>query len=275
MYPLAIASAWNHGWLGGDTSCIYYGLMGFLCGVASIMTLTAMAVVRLIITTSSTITANNINRRNIQISIVCIWLYALVWSIFPLSGWGEYGPEPIGTSCTIAWAEAHNSWNTSAFITVFFIICVILPASTLTLCYSWIALKHYQAYRNMKSNKRIFKTNKMQKKLTVMAVLVSVGFLGCWAPYAAISLWSVFHSSVNIPPTVSLLPCLFAKSSTVYNPFIYYAFSSTFRKEIREVKFCCIGQVQVPIGDPARNQPSVRWMKRNNVQIQPFQEENQ
>lgn len=46
MYPLAVASSWNHSWLGGDASCIYYGWMGFFFGVASVATLTVLAVVR-------------------------------------------------------------------------------------------------------------------------------------------------------------------------------------------------------------------------------------
>lgn len=46
MYPLAVASAWSHRWLGGDTTCVYYGLVGFFFGVASIMNLTILALVR-------------------------------------------------------------------------------------------------------------------------------------------------------------------------------------------------------------------------------------
>lgn len=49
MYPLAVASAWSHRWLGGDATCIYYGLAGFFFGVASIMNLTVLAVVRFIV----------------------------------------------------------------------------------------------------------------------------------------------------------------------------------------------------------------------------------
>lgn len=49
MYPLAVASAWSHRWLGGDVSCVYYGLAGFFFGMASIMNLTILAVVRLIV----------------------------------------------------------------------------------------------------------------------------------------------------------------------------------------------------------------------------------
>ena len=49
MYPLAAVSAWNHRWLGGDATCVYYGLMGFFFGTASIMNLTVIAVVRFIV----------------------------------------------------------------------------------------------------------------------------------------------------------------------------------------------------------------------------------
>lgn len=52
MYPLSIASAFNHAWLGGDTSCLYYGLMGMIFSVTSIMTLAMMGMVRYLVTGS-------------------------------------------------------------------------------------------------------------------------------------------------------------------------------------------------------------------------------
>lgn len=50
MYPLSIASAFNHAWIGGDPSCLYYGLMGMIFSVASIMTLAVMGLVRYLVT---------------------------------------------------------------------------------------------------------------------------------------------------------------------------------------------------------------------------------
>lgn len=49
MYPLAVASAWNHRWLGGHATCVYYALAGFFFGVASIMNLTILAIVRFVV----------------------------------------------------------------------------------------------------------------------------------------------------------------------------------------------------------------------------------
>lgn len=59
-----------------------------------------------------------------------------------------------------------------------------------------------------------------------MAMMVSSGFLIAWTPYVAVSFWSMFNSQKQgqMAPSITLLPCLFAKSSTVYNPFIYFIF---------------------------------------------------
>lgn len=52
MYPLSIASAFNHAWMGGDTACLYYGLMGMIFSITSIMTLAVMGMIRYLVTGS-------------------------------------------------------------------------------------------------------------------------------------------------------------------------------------------------------------------------------
>lgn len=52
MYPLSISSAFNHAWIGGDTSCLYYSLMGMIFSVTSILTLAVMGMIRYLITGS-------------------------------------------------------------------------------------------------------------------------------------------------------------------------------------------------------------------------------
>lgn len=73
-----------------------------------------------------------------------------------------------------------------------------------------------------------------------IAVLISIGFICCWTPYGLVSLWSIFRDSSTIPPEVSLLPCMFAKSSTVYNPVIYYFFSQSFKREVNQLSWLCL-----------------------------------
>ncbi|XP_063296914.1 opsin-5-like [Pelobates fuscus] len=266
MYPLAIASAWNHEWFGGDASCLYYALIGFFFGVASMMTLTAMAVIRYIVTSSSTYNRNTIKKKVMYIVITCIWLYALLWAIFPLLGWGRYGPEPFGISCTIAWADFQNSSNGSSFIISMFTLCTLTPAITIIACYSRIAWKLHKTYQAIQNYDKIPNAAKLERKLTLMAVLVSSGFLFAWAPYAAVSFWSMFHSSNYIPPVLTLLPCLFAKSSTAFNPIIYYVFSKSFRQKVKQLKCCCGWRIQ---SENSGENPavSVIWTGRDHIQI--------
>lgn len=49
MYPLSIAAAFNHAWMGGDATCLYYGLMGMVFSITSIMTLAAMGMIRYLV----------------------------------------------------------------------------------------------------------------------------------------------------------------------------------------------------------------------------------
>ncbi|XP_053879574.1 opsin-5-like [Malaclemys terrapin pileata] len=275
MYPLAIASAWNHAWLGGDASCIYYALMGFLFGISSMMTLCMMAVIRFLVTNSSTSNSNTINKTAVRISIAFIWLCSLLWAILPLLGWGYYGPEPFGISCTIAWSEFHNSANGFSFILSMFILCTLLPALTILICYLGIAWKVHKAYQEIQNFDRIPNAAKLERRLTLMAVLVSVGFLGAWTPYAAVSFWSIFNSSNSLHPVITLLPCLFAKSSTAYNPFIYYVFSKTFRREIKQMKCCCGSRAHFfNTENSIQNHVSMMWMGRENIRACPTAKAN-
>ncbi|XP_055042864.2 opsin 8, group member b [Misgurnus anguillicaudatus] len=237
MYPLAVASAWNHHWIGGDVTCIYYGLMGFFFGAASMMTLTIMAVVRFVVSLTLQSPNEKISKRKARILVAGTWLYALLWALFPLMGWGKYGPEPFGLSCTLAWRDMKE--HSPSFVITIFLMNLVSPAIIIISCYSAIAVKLYVTYKSMENTNRLPNMIKMQRRLMVIAILISVGFIGCWAPYGIVSLWSIFRTSDSIPVEVTMLPCLFAKTSTVYNPFIYYIFSKTFKQEVNQMGRLC------------------------------------
>ncbi|XP_051510451.1 opsin-5-like [Myxocyprinus asiaticus] len=237
MYPLAVASAWNHHWIGGDVTCVYYGLMGFFFGAASMMTLTIMAIVRFIVSLTLQSPKEKISKRNAKILVATTWLYALLWALFPLIGWGKYGPEPFGLSCTLAWTDMKE--HSQSFVITIFLMNLVIPAIIIISCYSGIALKLYVTYKSMDDSNRIPNMIRMQRRLMIIAVLISFGFIGSWAPYGIVSLWSIYRSGDSIPPEVSMLPCLFAKTSTVYNPFIYYVFSKTFKREVNQLGHLC------------------------------------
>uniref|UniRef100_A0A3P8UMY5 Opsin 8, group member b n=1 Tax=Cynoglossus semilaevis TaxID=244447 RepID=A0A3P8UMY5_CYNSE len=240
MYPLSVASAWSHHWIGGDATCIYYGLAGFLFGLASIMNLTVLAMVRFIVSMNLQSMRDRISWKQAKILCAWTWLYALIWALFPIVGWGQYGPEPFGVSCSLAWGQMkHKGFS---FVISIFSLNLALPSFIITCCYFGISIKLYLVYKNYTGGSiPVPNYVKLQQRLLIIAVLVTFGFLGCWFPYGMVSLWSIFNESSAIPPEVSLLPCMFAKSSTVYNPMIYYIFSKNFQRELKELQMRCLG----------------------------------
>ncbi|XP_029966710.1 opsin 8, group member b [Salarias fasciatus] len=239
MYPLSVASAWSHRWLGGDAVCLYYGLAGFFFGVASIMNLTVLAIVRFVVSLNLQSPKEKISWKMVKLLCMWTWLYALVWALFPVLGWGRYGPEPFGLSCSLAWGQMkHEGFS---FVISMFSFNLLMPTVIIVCCYFGIAIKLYLTYkRSMNNCNRIPNILKLHRRLFIIAVLISTGFIGCWSPYGLVSLWSVFHDSSSIPPEVSLLPCMFAKSSTVYNPMIYYFFSQSFKREVNLLPWVCL-----------------------------------
>ncbi|KAK5853217.1 hypothetical protein PBY51_007024 [Eleginops maclovinus] len=239
MYPLSVAAAWNHHWLGGDASCLYYALAGFFFGIASIMNLTIMAIVRLIVSLNLQSPNQKISWRKVKILCLWIWLYGLIWALFPILGWGRYGPEPFGLSCSLAWGLMKDEGFT--FVVTLFCFNLVLPSLLILCCYFGIAIKLFFTYkRSINNTHRVPNNVKLHRRLLVIAVLISFGFIVCWTPYATVSLWSILGDSSTIPPEVSLLPCMFAKSSTVYNPLIYYIFSKSFRREVKQLGSWCL-----------------------------------
>ncbi|XP_074541231.1 opsin 8, group member b [Halichoeres trimaculatus] len=240
MYPMAVASAWSHRWLGGDATCIYYGLAGFFFGIASIMNLTILAIVRFIVSLNLHSPREKISWKTVKLLCLWIWLYALIWALLPILGWGRYGPEPFGLSCSLAWAQMKEEGF--SFVISVFSLNLVAPSMIIICCYFGITINLFFTYKkSMNNSKRIPNIIKLHRRLLSIAVLVSIGFIGCWAPYSFVSLWSIFRDSSTIPPEVSLLPCMFAKSSTVYNPLIYYLFSQSFKKEVKQMRWQCLG----------------------------------
>ncbi|KAK5853219.1 hypothetical protein PBY51_007025 [Eleginops maclovinus] len=250
MYPLSISSSFNHAWIGGDTTCLYYGLMGMIFSITSIMTLAVMGMIRFMVAGSPPKTGVKFQRRTISFVISGIWLYSGLWAALPLMGWGSYGPEPFGLACSIDWTGYGDSLNHSTFIIAMSVLCTFLPCLVILFTYFGIAWKLHRTYQSIQSNDLQYRS--VEKRITLMALMISSGFFIAWTPYVAVSYWSMFHSREqgHMSPFISMLPCLFAKSSTVFNPFIYFIFQRTSWQELlclQRLIVCCSHRRNLPV----------------------------
>ncbi|TFJ96579.1 thioredoxin [Platysternon megacephalum] len=81
-------------------------------------------------------------------------------------------------------------------------------------------------------------TQKAEREVTKMVVVMVAGFLVCWLPYASFALWVVTHRGEPFDVRLASVPSVFSKASTVYNPVIYVFMNKQFRSCMLKLVFC-------------------------------------
>ncbi|XP_053210866.1 visual pigment-like receptor peropsin isoform X2 [Panonychus citri] len=230
--PFSSSSNLAGRWLYGDDGCQWYAFFGFFFGSAHIGTLTFLALDRYNKICRITISNPRVETSpyNIIAVILSIWLYALFWALMPMIGWASYGLEPLITSCTIDWRQNDDSYK--SFIIVYAIFGYFLPFTIIFFSYRsvrrWINSRDPQVrWTNCLGD---YWTN--QKNITFMTIVINIAFLLAWTPYALLCLYVVFGDPADVPVWFSLLPPLMAKTSTIFNPLIYFLTNPRIRSAI-------------------------------------------
>ncbi|XP_048387704.1 opsin-5 [Stegostoma tigrinum] len=219
--PFLISSCFAHRWIFGWIGCRWHGWSGFFFGCGSLITITIVSLDRYL------------KICHLQYGIwfqrwhafVCLgfaWIYAAFWATIPLVGWGDYAPEPFGTSCTLNWWLAQVSVGGQVFILSILFFCLVLPTAVIVFSYVKIIAKVKSSAKEVAQfDSRIQSNHLLEMKLTKVTMLICAGFLIAWIPYAVVSVWSAFGTPDSVPVKVSFVPTMFAKSAAMYNPIIY------------------------------------------------------
>ncbi|XP_069038496.1 opsin 9 isoform X2 [Lepisosteus oculatus] len=284
--PFLISSSLAHSWMWGHAGCVWYGVQGFVFGIGSLIT-TALISLDRCLKICSIRYGQWVERRHIGLLIVGVWLYTVTWALLPVFGFGSYGPEPFGTSCTIDWWRMRFSRTDRLYVCLIMTLCFGL--STLTIAGSYLAIL-IQVRRSGRSLAAIPSSAvthfSKEMRLTKIAAVICSTFLLAWTPYVIVSLYSAlggikgrsegegrgaggFSNSTeqaeswswgteygnwtsdshwrtspsygsdaglsSLPPEVSVIPALLAKSHCVINPFIYQAMSKEFRADVSDL----------------------------------------
>ncbi|XP_062591798.1 opsin-5-like isoform X1 [Saccostrea cucullata] len=225
--PFGISSSFFHRWKFGAGGCSAYGCLGFFCGVVSISTLALMSFSRYIHVCKSSKSSSLSKYTNFF--IIGSYVYACLWASLPLLGWGQYGVEPYGTSCTLKWTA------NKGFVTLMLILCIVFPVIVMKFCYGGVYLylrRHCKAFRTVRS-KTGDNIRKREEYLIKMAFMMCCAFMVTWTPYAVVSFWAAYGEAKNIPLRLTLASVLVAKTSTIWNPVIYFILNKKFKPHIR------------------------------------------
>ncbi|XP_028394341.1 visual pigment-like receptor peropsin [Dendronephthya gigantea] len=260
--PLGFASAVNRKWTSGHTGCVFYGFFSTWIGLASIAQLAFHAIERYV-TLSSPIPNVISVKRAFQI-IMAAWIGSFLASCFPLLGWSQYTFEGFGLHCSILWDS--RSAVDSSYSMFLLIVFFTFPVAAIAFSYGKIFFIVRRIYLNADTMwghdaQATKESYEAQVKTAKQLLLMIAGFMFAWTPYAVMSFIVVFFGG-QIPFGYHEYPSLFAKTSNIYNPIIYFfTYQSLREKAIGLLQ--CRGNVDAvepmtnPMSSGQNNHPAV------------------
>lgn len=139
--------------------------------------------------------------------------------MFPILGWGRYGPEPFGLSCSLAWDQM--KYEGFSFVIAMFFFNLLMPSVIIICCYFGIAIKLYFTYRKVMNNSnRVPNIVKLHRRLLTVSgllwpifVSVSVKCRGLdhnlfWSDVPSQS-FQMNSSTLSSASVIMFQPCLF------------------------------------------------------------------
>uniref|UniRef100_A0A8C5GNI0 Vertebrate ancient opsin-like n=1 Tax=Gouania willdenowi TaxID=441366 RepID=A0A8C5GNI0_GOUWI len=228
--PFSFAASTQGRWLIGEGGCVWYGFANSLFGIVSLISLAVLSYERYSTMMGPT-EADSSNYRKISLGIILSWVYSLIWTVPPLFGWSHYGPEGPGTTCSVEWTA--KTMNNISYIICLFIFCLIVPFLVIVFCYGKLlcAIRQVSGINASMSRKR-------EQRVLFMVVIMVVCYLLCWLPYGIMALLATFGPPGLVTPEASIIPSVFAKTSTVINPVIYVFMNKQFYRCFQALLHC-------------------------------------
>lgn len=235
-YPFGIVANSSQDWRTDNASCSWYAFITALLSFGVMLHHATFAIERAAVIKYS-IASLSIERK-LRFVIIGLWMFALLWSTFPLFGWSAYAPEGDGLLCSIRWQSSDP--GNIAFIACIFVFFYVGPIVIMVTAYYSI----YHTVKKMTQNAHdmwgenaapTLEAVQAESKTARMAFIMSLCFLFAWTPYAMVSLYAVIRvPKPIISPLVASLPALFAKTAACYNPVIYFLLFKKFRASLRK-----------------------------------------
>nr|AJD38857.1 short-wavelength sensitive opsin 2A [Brosme brosme] len=221
----AFCSFTNRYFIFGPLACKIEGFMVTLAGMVSLWSLAVVAFERWLVICKPL--GSFIFKPDHALACCAFtWIFALIASGPPLVGWSRYIPEGLQCSCGPDWYTTNNKYNNESYVIFLFGFCFAVPLATMLFCYSQLL---YTLKIAVKAQADSVSTQKAEREVTRMVVIMVFGFLVCWLPYASFALWVVNNRGQTFDLRLATIPSCFSKASAVYNPFIYVLLNKQFR----------------------------------------------
>ena len=143
-YPLGVVANASQGWRIGNASCSWYAFITTFLSFGIMLHHATFAIERAVV--MNYIVDLRSIEGNLYFIIIGIWMFALLWSTFPLFGWSAYSPERASVLCSIRW-QSSDPVNI-AYIACIFFLFFVSPIATMVMAYTSIYLSVKKMTRN-------------------------------------------------------------------------------------------------------------------------------
>ncbi|MBN3308768.1 rhodopsin, like [Amia ocellicauda] len=209
----------------GHTGCNLEGYFATLGGEIGLWSLVVLAVERYIVVCKP-MSNFRFGENHAIMGVVFTWIMANSCAAPPLLGWSRYIPEGMQCSCGIDYYTLKPEVNNESFVIYMFIVHFSIPFIVIFFCYGRLVCTVKEAAAQQQESET---TQRAEREVTRMVVLMVISYLICWIPYASVA-WYIFtHKGSSFGPVFMTIPAFFAKSSALYNPLIYVCLNKQFR----------------------------------------------
>nr|BAB21486.1 fresh water form rod opsin [Conger myriaster] len=209
----------------GPTGCNIEGFFATLGGEIALWCLVVLAIERWMVVCKP-VTNFRFGESHAIMGVMVTWTMALACALPPLFGWSRYIPEGLQCSCGIDYYTRAPGINNESFVIYMFTCHFSIPLAVISFCYGRLVCTVKEAAAQQQESET---TQRAEREVTRMVVIMVISFLVCWVPYASVA-WYIFtHQGSTFGPIFMTIPSFFAKSSALYNPMIYICMNKQFR----------------------------------------------
>ncbi|CAL8325317.1 unnamed protein product [Merluccius merluccius] len=209
----------------GRTGCNIEGYFATLGGEIALWSLVVLAIERWIVVCKP-MSNFRFGENHAIMGVAFTWVMANACALPPLVGWSRYIPEGMQCSCGVDYYTRAPGYNNESFVIYMFTCHFFTPLTVIFFCYGRLLCAVKEAAAAQQESET---TQRAEREVSRMVVLMVVGFLVCWLPYASVA-WYIFtHQGSIFGPVFMTLPAFFAKAAAIYNPMIYICMNKQFR----------------------------------------------
>ncbi|XP_063071550.1 green-sensitive opsin-3-like [Engraulis encrasicolus] len=222
---VAFATALQGYFVFGPVGCNIEGFAATLGGQVSLWSLVVLAIERYIVVCKP-MGSFKFGTTHATAGVVFTWFMAMSSTAPPLFGWSRYIPEALQCSCGPDYYTLNPKYDNESYVMYLFSCHFLTPMFLIFFTYGSLVCTVKAAAAQQQDSES---TQKAEREVTRMCVLMVLGFLVAWVPYASFAAWIFFNRGAAFSGAAMAIPSFFSKSSALFNPIIYIVMNKQFR----------------------------------------------